>query len=141
MGISEQRHRELIECVNSYIRSNLRATLTVKEIAQALGCDPVELSRLYKDVKGVPIKHAIIEGLKERFLLELSRNGTNSYRLRRELGFSSIRHFYRWTKAVFGETYGSVFARLSPKRDGGELHRKGTQKGYREKGTENEYKK
>jgi AraC-like DNA-binding protein len=94
-----------------YIETNLRATLSVKEISRELNLDPGDVVRAFRRARGITIKRYVDGRLMEKLEYWLANSERSGYEIGVELGFTSDLAFYRWVKRVSGLSLRGVKAR------------------------------
>lgn len=109
--------------IKEFVKDNVRATLTVKEVAAVFKKHPSDVDRDFRNYEGMPLKKHIDHLLSENVLALISENDMMGYEIRKRLGFASDRHFYRWVKRLFGVTFTTLSERVrsSKERDAGLL--------------------
>jgi len=95
--------QRLMERAKTYLAAELERSITLAEIARAVGASPGYLTQLFRAVEGIPL-HAYLTQLRlARALVELP-HAEDLTELAMELGFSSHSHFSARFRQAFGLT-------------------------------------
>ncbi len=79
--------------INRYIRNNLNKNITLQELADLIGCNPIYLSNTYSKVFNIsPIRHLQIKKIQKAKQL-LKETNLSIADISSNLGFYSISHF------------------------------------------------
>jgi|GEM_PF-3376230 len=114
----------LVERAVDYIHSNLRATLSVKEIGEALKSHPADIERAFRRANGKTIKRYIDARCKEKVENRLRVGNCKGYEIGSEIGFRSDLAFYRWIKRVYGFTFKQLQQRFRSQQFSGGVRKK-----------------
>lgn len=106
----------LAEAARVLILERFRESLTLGEVAEAVGCSVFHLCRVFRGVMGMTI-HTYRQQLRLRYALELvAEPGSNLTAIALRLGFSSHSHFTEAFRSGFGITPSDFRRRPSTKR-------------------------
>jgi AraC-like DNA-binding protein len=98
---SSKRKTEIAEAAKRILAKRFRLSMSLGSIAQAIGCTPFALSRVFHDVTGMTL-HRYRAALRLRASLELVEAGQPLTAIALELGYSSHSHFTEAFRSDFG---------------------------------------
>jgi AraC-like DNA-binding protein len=95
--------RWLVERAKTYLAAELGRSITLADVASAVGASPGYLTELFRLVEGLPL-HAYLNGLRLSRALDELPHADDLTALALELGFSSHSHFSARFRRAFGLT-------------------------------------
>jgi AraC-like DNA-binding protein len=108
---SSEGKRKLVDRAKLVLASNPQRRWTLGEIGRAVGCSPVYLTQLFRQIEGIPLyRYQMRLRLARALNLLPERNDLTMLAL--DLGFSSHSHFAASFRTTFGESPSAVRASL-----------------------------
>ena len=99
-----ENHSDFLTELEEYLQLNIEEDLSLEHIAKEFNYTPYYLSRKYKEEKGMTLFHFLKELRLNRSLMYLENTSISISEISGKLHFSSVSHFIREFKAMFGKT-------------------------------------